>query len=45
MGDQENRYSWLDHNHGTSVKFADADEYEVKASHMLCVVKLTLSSK
>jgi len=32
MGEQgEQRYSWLDHTHATSVKFADADdsEYEV----------------
>ena len=40
MGEQENRYSWLDHNHGSSVKFVDADdsEYEVVDSHTLCVV-------
>ena len=44
MGDQENRYNWLDHNHGTSVKFVDADEYEVKASHMLFLVQQTLLS-
>jgi len=30
---EENRYSWLDHNHGSSVKFVDADdsEFEVVA--------------
>jgi len=35
MSEQESRYSWLDHNHGASVKFVDADdsEYEVWASH------------
>ena len=35
MSGQEQRFSWLDHNHGSSVKFVDADdsEYEVLASH------------
>ena len=34
VGEQENRFSWLDHDHSTSVKFVDADdsEYEVWAS-------------
>ena len=42
MKDQENRFSWLDHNHGSSVKFVDADdsEYEVGASHTLYSVQL-----
>jgi len=33
----EQRYSWLDHNHSTSVKFADADdfEYEVQGATVI----------
>jgi len=35
MSDKETRYSWLDHDHSSAVKFVDADdsEFEVWASH------------